>query len=391
MKRRKFFLFFISAYICVCLLAGCNSGASKSDVDSTVRNGFFSYHAAKDFPESVALLSNSAYMFFLQYGRGISSPRGEYDFNFFPTEGLSPLWSAYAMTGRVEYGALARAHVEDAISRYKDAIFIWPTTDSTVRMVGSNSQARYALGLLLAYIETSNAQYMHEAVRAAEVVLFSEHLLVKSSFSGRNYNLPCYVYTAEGPILQPASGRTMDPNQDATLALLAHLLLTIPESKYYQAMEIKNKRDEYLAAAVDLLSLERCVPVADQDSVRDGCDTLYGWFAIYQIALINEVIKSDAIKRMIENQYKYHSAYTLNKVSTRVFPTRTLSNLERLDEVLFALSVADYLDKREDVSSLYQILGELLNMRALNVEENEFSFAGMITWYIDKLHNGVER
>jgi hypothetical protein len=356
----------------LCAVMGCGGGSTSSSFSSQadeltvacpskeIEEGSLTACMVRDFPEATAVASSDAIDYFTKYSTETTFPWTIFNINALPTEGLSALWAAGFTRSDDVALAISQLQLDRIMSRLITNIL---PLNAASRQFGSNMQIRLALGFWMAYKETGDIRYLVQADRSAAIVFNAPRVVAISSYSGKSYLLPAYVYSFSEADVFPASGRTLDPNQEATLALMAQLLLLTPNSSFYRDTVLYKLRDDFINAALDMMTLPRCLPTADQDAVRVGCDTTYGWVTIFQLSAINRTLKDPRLALAIQNQYKFYSQITLKGMEERTYPTRLTAPLTLPRDPLFALMVAHELGEISDKNRFYILAGSLLSKK----------------------------
>jgi hypothetical protein len=349
--------------------------------NAAIERGGLTQCGAQDFPVETAQLRHDTFNYFSQYGIYAPHPIGVFNRNALPTEGLAPLWAAAMSSQDDSLLTLARKQLDHTLGQLSKGILFLP---GATKQIGSNVQMRLAMGFWQAYKETHEANYLKAAEVSADIIFTAPHIAVKSKFTGRTYVLPAYIYAFDSDVLKATSGRSLDPNQDATLAVMAHILATEPTSIFFKSKTLLSLRDQYIAATLDMFSLPRCLPIADQDGFRDDCDSLYGWFAIYQMAVLNRSLKAPKITEAIRHQYAFYSPITLGGRSQRVFPKKLTEPISRIEELFFALGTAHEVGDVVSRDVFYQMSGKLLGEHQKNPISDQASFDGWIARTLDQ-------
>ena len=374
----------LAGLVALAVAAACRPSPEARGCGPRELSGAHSACAGRTLPAETATLTAAAVAFFEAHGRGTPYPSGPYDMNLYPTEGLAPLWSGAEATGTAAPRALAVAHVEHALSVTPDGVFRWPDGSAPPR-VGSNTQARFALAYWLAYRATGDLRYLRAAEASHAALAAAPEVEVVSSATGARFQLPAYVYRLVDGALVVDSGRTLDPNQDATLSLLAALLHATPASVHHGAPGLAAERDRHLSALLEMLRPDRCVPAADQPAHLGRCDSLYGWWTLFQASVLDRLVTSPELHAAVERQYGLYRVYTLERTSVRSYPAVELTRLTRLDELLFALGTASALERWEDVRAMDSTFQALVRERAAQPSTEPFRFVGFDTSTLDLL------
>jgi hypothetical protein len=80
---------------------------------------------------------------------------------------------------------------------------------------------------------------------------------------------------------QAISGRSLDPNHDATLAAAYCLISDAKILDKAASDRAKTMAGYYFSAALDLAKSGSCLPLADQPDYINSCDTRYNAFWMY--------------------------------------------------------------------------------------------------------------
>jgi hypothetical protein len=277
-----------------------------------------------------------------------------YDARAHPSEAAVVFWSAYRLTRDPAFMQAGRNQLSYAASLVDgQGYFQWPYGD--LGQFSSNTLARLALGFYLGFAVTGDPSDMELADRVAEALMRLEETLVRSSFTGQYYLLPYYVYRSPS---EPEGNRSLDPNQDATLALLFTLLSAERESRLYRSPEALERAARYLSAAMDPLGLTGCWPLADQPDFREACDSLYNWWTLYQLQWINEVSPRAGLEPLLAAQYRVLRGDMLAGLSRRAYPVVSHGRMAHPTELWLALPAADRFGAEGDVTRIVQLIDE---------------------------------
>lgn len=395
--------------LCVILvftLAACGGGESADSVETLspapvphvadtappppscaiadIARGTLTACVARDYPTDTANYVAQTRAYFQQYGTGTSYPLIKANWDLLPTQALGMLWTAASMGNDTTMLENGRAHLDYVLSTLQpDGGFVNVVDANGVKYVGSNGQIRIAMGFWIAYRETGDVKYLYAADRTADWVLNAPTITTTSSFTGKTYQLPAYLYTTGRAV---ASSRSLDPNQEASLALAAQLLYTTPGSKFYNDASIAAKRDEYIRAGHDMLSLNRCVPASDQAGLRDSCDSQYAWSAIAEFHALNVALKNPTLDADLRKQYAYYAPITLAGRSIKAYPTAYDGPIYTALEPLYALDVAQDFDTQANVDILYRQTAGFMPAWAAQSEP-----AWVATRWLDQLNRFIAR
>jgi hypothetical protein len=283
-----------------------------------------------------------------------------YDARAHPSEAAVVFWSAYRLTRDPAFLRAGRSQLSYAGTLVDEqGYFQWPYPE--LGQFSSNTLARLALGFYIGFVVTGDQSDLELADRVAEAVMRLEETLVRSSFTGQYYLLPYYVYRSPP---EPEGYRTLDPNQDATLALLFTLLSAERESRLYQNPVALERAARYLSAAMDPLGLTDCWPLADQPDFREACDSLYNWWTLYQLQWVNEISPRADLESLLISQYSVLRGDLLAGLSRRAYPVVSHGPMAHPTELWLALPAADRFGAEGDAARIVQLIDDLASRYA---------------------------
>ncbi len=197
---------------------------------------------------------------------------------------------------------------------------IWPDKLNEDEAFGSNSQARLVLSLALIYKHTHDSKTLAILHKSFDALDRLPKTLVTNSISGKDHQLPYYAYkNTANPT--PVSSRTLDPNQDASLALAYALYseLNLSESRKTQILAQANK---YLNAAFDMSSINKCLPLADHQDYINLCDTRYNGWWLAQVYEATKILgRFEEFEKYLKSEYMVIRHYLNIFQTNRQYPT----------------------------------------------------------------------
>jgi len=277
-----------------------------------------------------------------------------YDARAYPSEAAVVFWSGYQLTGDPEYLRAGRDQLAYAATLVDaQGFFDWPFQD--LGRYSSNTMARLSLGFYMGYLATGDPAWLEYSERVAGALMTLPEANVVSTFSGASYQLPYYVYQSP---TEAASGRTLDPNQDASLALLFTLLANDSSSRLFRNAAVVERSVRYLAAAMAMLHDDTCWPLADQDGYRDVCDSLYNWWTLYQLNWANQVSPNTELTHLLSTQYQILRSDLLAGNTRRIYPSVYNGPLTNPTELWLALPPALQYGSIGDARRIVELIGQ---------------------------------
>jgi hypothetical protein len=225
-------------------------------------------------------------------------------------------------------------------------------------MHGKNSNVRLALGYYAAFKASGDPRYLKDFDRS---LVFFDRLPrgeTTSSVTGRRFILPVHVFVGfEMP--KAESGVSIDPNQDASVALAYTLAFHEPASIFFLNSAVGERARENLAAALDMIREDGFLPLSDEPKWRDKCDTAYSWWTLYQAHLANGFWQDQSAARKIQAAYDYLRPAVAAGRTMRVYPMTYDGPAKNPAEFWLALPVAAAYGRSHDIEAIYGVLNRI--------------------------------
>jgi hypothetical protein len=251
----------------------------------------------------------------------IFDPHAGFDPRYYPGEVLASVIAIAEDTHdkAMMYWALSQLKVLRQRLELHNGFLIWPDEVDGQPTFGELAQSRLVLSLALIYRATGNDLAKQNALLAFAALERLPLQSVASSETGRVYYLPNYAYHDENNP-RPISSRTLDPNHDAALAaaytVMGRFLLNDPEA----ATRSLAKGRAYLAAALDLASAGKCLPLADLPDYSNLCDSRYNGFWSALLHIVGRYYPSDDAIQAADRQFAFASDAVVSFKTRRFYP-----------------------------------------------------------------------
>jgi hypothetical protein len=118
------------------------------------------------------------------------------------------------------------------------------------------------------------------------------------------------------------SGRSLDPNHEATLAAAYWMISNSKILDKAASDRAKNMARYYFSAALDLAKSGNCLPLADQPDYINSCGTRYNAFWMYWMLKMQPELGSSISLGQLRDQYGVMSKNIKNFASERVYPLK---------------------------------------------------------------------
>jgi hypothetical protein len=316
-RRRKILLLaLIQLLLCQTILPA-TAGTRACDQKSVSKSNLFVECLTE---ESINIATNEI-LKRLKLGKTFNNTGG-FNPKFYPAETLLEVVKA---RNSVNNG-FVDSWLETEIKRLRTEIrntnyFLIHPTSGSQRVFGENSQARLVLGLANIYAIYPNKDIENLLVNTYFALNSLPLIVVNSTVTNNSFRLPAYIY--ENPIKPKAnSGRTLDPNHEATLAA-AYLQVSRSGvlSKSDSAQALKNAKN-YFYAGLDLVIEDKCLALADQPTFIDSCDTRYNAFWLHWMLVAQPYLGNPSTLITLRNQYYVMKKQITNFSTLREYPFR---------------------------------------------------------------------
>jgi len=251
----------------------------------------------------------------------IFSNIGGFDGEFYPAESLLALFRYSNLTKNKTGLKLVSNFGSQLNQKLSKSNFylIWPKRNkSDSETFGENSQGRLVLALAQLYRE-SNISIFKSTLHEAFLALTKLPLIsTQSTITHKMYRLPAYAFkNTKDP--EAISGRTLDPNHDATLAAAYFYAAQTTALSSLEKVSALKLADYYFRASLDLAS-SKCLPLADQKIWRSACDTRYNSFWIYWTNKLQRSLGDEGSEGKIRAQYEVLSQFSKRFQTQGVYP-----------------------------------------------------------------------
>lgn len=209
----------------------------------------------------------------------------------------------------------------------------WP--NQVLPVFGQLSQARLLLSLSYIYARTRYAAAREAALLAYSGLQRMPRSLIASRVTGRQYLLTHYQYeNTSNPVALTA--RELSPNHDAVIAAAYLAAATFVLEGQDEISRALDQLNIFKAAAVDLASPDRCLPLDGHPDYLNACDTRYNGYWASSLAIILSLRSDDSVRQALEGQRAYVRQALLGFQTNRTYPTPFQGNYpDPVEPVLF--------------------------------------------------------
>jgi hypothetical protein len=309
------------------LVAGCGGGGNTNSKNSAASCS--QARAVTLNEENLLCLGNEAVGVLRSalnsriVSQSLMQPAGGFDPRFYPAEVLASVMALAEDTGDAPMLSWADAELAKLAvqTEAENGFLIWPIQIDGQPTFGSNSQARLVLSLALIQGQRPSPLVLRLGRSALAALERLPRRSVTSSVSGRSYLLPAYSFhNPQAPIA--ISGRSVDPNQDAALALAYALAAVHLSDTPLDRAVYFGRAQEYFAASQDLANSESCLPLADEPDFVAACDTRYnGFWLMLSVASAQLMGYTDGWIKL-ESQYRHLLPWWSTGSTSRVYPVK---------------------------------------------------------------------
>jgi hypothetical protein len=245
---------------------------------------------------------------------------GGFDPRYYPTEALLSVVKARNLANKDYYNVWLKKEIDGLANKLKKTnYFLIHPSSGKERVFGENSQSRLVHGLVNIYSIFPNKEIGNLLVSTYAALDSLPLVTVQSSLTGKYFHLPAYLY--ENPTKpKPISGRTLDPNHEATLAdsyLQVSKSGLLSKSESIKALK---KSKSYFYAGLDLAIKNRCLALADQPTFIDACDTRYNAFWLHWMLKAQPYLGNSKTLTILRNQYQVMTREVTKFSTKRVYP-----------------------------------------------------------------------
>ena len=273
---------------------------------------------------------------------------GGFDGRYYPAEVILTI-SRYQRYNFKDYSKTLSTLLQNMeIQLNKENSYLtWPhDAGNTTHVFGENTQGRLVLASAQLYQETKIPSLKNIVTRTYFALSKLPDVKVYSKTTNKSYYLPAYSYrTPIRPEL--ISGRTLDPNHEATLAA-AYFYASQTDALSPGQRSLAVKRARYYFHVSFALVDSNCLPLADQPGWITACDTRYNAFWIYWVSKLQKYLGNSETERQMMWQESVLSKYSRDFKTHRVYPNEyTGPYLDPIEPFTLAGAVARYASSNE--------------------------------------------
>jgi hypothetical protein len=347
--------------VLICLFfTYCVVSCNQSQLsNSEAHDGLICHNEIKNY-SAFCLESESLNIIHEEYKKRINEntimdTRGGFSPNYYPAEVIASVYSIGVQKNDRKLIDWANNEIELLTQKTSEyGYLVWPDKLNGELAFGSNSQARLVLSLALLYEHTKDkkiSNLLHKTFTALDSL---PKILVSNSINGNLHKLPFYAYTnLEFPT--GIGSRTLDPNQDASLAL-AYALYSKFSPNHIKASVI-DQANKYLTAAFDTSVIGKCTPLADHPDYLDLCDTRYNSWWLAQVYEATKILgRLSEFENQLKSEYEIIRPWLLSSQTNRQYPSYyTGSYPDPIEPMLLANVIFGFDEKINYDSYIYNI------------------------------------
>jgi hypothetical protein len=232
-----------------------------------------------------------------------SRPGGDYRSGLYPSEEAIFFLSGWMLTG--DDACLKAAQTQLNVSHsWVDRNGVFDGTPSgEIDKVSRDASARHIYNYYVAYRVLGDPKMLVHVDRCADAMM---QYLKREPFvyKGQTFTLFDVVYEPRKPY-KPASGTTIDANQNAELGLTFTLLYHEPASKWFHNETVRDIALSELRASMAVQNMQTgAIAIGSSPEWRDKYDTTYGCYTLFSWVWANRLWQDDPL--MVGSDFGIH-------------------------------------------------------------------------------------
>ena len=244
---------------------------------------------------------------------------GGFNPQFYPTEAIFSVAQARNSENKVYIDSWLSTEIAKLGTKLKRSNYYLIHPDQDSISFGENSQSRLVLGLANIYAVYPDRK-IHSLLVSTYLALDKLPLVkVNSSVTNKNFLLPAYTYrNVNAPKVN--SGRSLDPNHEATLAASYLAVSKSGVLSKSDSQKARNKAKSYFYAGLDLAIKDKCLALADEPTYIDKCDTRYNAFWMNWMLVVQQDVGNPSTLTILRNQFQVMKSQIDSFSTKRVYP-----------------------------------------------------------------------
>lgn len=245
---------------------------------------------------------------------------GGFNPQFYPAELLLEVIKARNSENKIFVDSWLESEIKTLKNdiRKTNYFLIHPNSGNQMKF-GENSQSRLVLALANAYSIYPNTDIRDLLVGTYSALKSLPLITVNSTITNNKFRLPAYIYkNPNNP--RADSGRSLDPNHEATLAAAYLQVSRSGVLSKRDSMQALNIAKNYFYAGLDLTIRNKCLALADQPNFIDSCDTRYNAFWLHYMLDVQPYLGNSSSLNILRNQYYVMKRHISTFSTLREYP-----------------------------------------------------------------------